>query len=65
MAAIAAPYARAFADVVFEARLNANDVQAGEALLNFGARKLAGIERARAVLGYLDRRELTLILKRP
>ena len=27
MAAIAAPYARAFADVVFEARLNANDVQ--------------------------------------
>lgn len=27
MAAIAAPYARAFADVVFEAHLNANDVQ--------------------------------------
>jgi F-type H+-transporting ATPase subunit delta len=27
MAAIASPYARAFADVVFEAHLNANDVQ--------------------------------------
>src|SRR5580704_3396173 len=27
MAAIAAPYARAFADVVFEAHLNANDMQ--------------------------------------
>ncbi len=27
MAAIAAPYARAFSDVVFEARLNDHDVQ--------------------------------------
>jgi len=31
-------------------RLHASDVQPGEAVLNFAARKLAGIEQARAVL---------------
>jgi L-threonylcarbamoyladenylate synthase len=31
-------------------RLNANDVQPGEAVLNFGKQKLAGIERARIAL---------------
>ncbi|HEY4863497.1 MAG TPA: L-threonylcarbamoyladenylate synthase, partial [Xanthobacteraceae bacterium] len=31
-------------------RLNASDVRPGEAVLNFGAQKLAGIDRARAML---------------
>jgi L-threonylcarbamoyladenylate synthase len=31
-------------------RLNANDVQPGEAMLNFGAQKLKGVEQARTVL---------------
>jgi L-threonylcarbamoyladenylate synthase len=31
-------------------RLNASDVRSGEALLNFGAQKLAGIEQAGAAL---------------
>jgi L-threonylcarbamoyladenylate synthase len=31
-------------------RLDASDVQPGEAVLNFGGQKLAGIKRARAVL---------------
>jgi L-threonylcarbamoyladenylate synthase len=39
-------------------RLNASDVQPGEAVLNFGAQQLAGIERARTMLDLSQKGDL-------